>query len=148
MKLSELKLIIKEEISDFFNSDAPKSKYKKGDTLNYRGTPYTVVSDSGYVVTVVDDKGKESTYNHNQLSQGIYKKPSYLNEKEEMKKYKFEFVHYEYRSTIKVPGTLIVTASNEDEARDKAYEEAKKFCEEENFKLKSSKEEFKLLSVK
>jgi hypothetical protein len=80
MKISELKLIIKEEIADLFNSDAPKAKYKKGDKLNYRGTPYTVVSDSGYVVTVVDDKGKETTYNHNQLRQGVYKKPDYLNE--------------------------------------------------------------------
>tara|TARA_R110000822_G_scaffold18005_1_gene59857 strand:- start:678 stop:1022 length:345 start_codon:yes stop_codon:yes gene_type:complete len=64
------------------------------------------------------------------------------------KEYKFEFVHYEYKSTIKVPGTVFVIASNEDEARDKAYEEAKKFCEEEYVKLKSKKEEFKLLSTK
>ena len=60
------------------------------------------------------------------------------------KKYTFEYVHYEYKSTIKVPETVTVMASNEDEARDKAYEEAKKFCEEENVKLKSSKAEFKL----
>jgi hypothetical protein len=60
------------------------------------------------------------------------------------KKYTFEFVHYEYRSTERVPATLSVMASNEDEARDKAYEEAKKFCEEEHVKLKSSKKEFKL----
>jgi hypothetical protein len=64
------------------------------------------------------------------------------------KKYTFEYVHYEYRSTIKVPDTVSVMASNEDEARDKAYEKAKAFCDEEFFKLKSSKEEFKLLSTK
>lgn len=82
MKLSKLKLIIKEEISDFFSSDAPKAKYNKGDKLNYRGINSTVVSDNGYVVTVVDDKGKESTYNHNQLRQGVYKRPDYLTEAE------------------------------------------------------------------
>jgi hypothetical protein len=64
------------------------------------------------------------------------------------KKYTFEYVHYEYKSVERVPDTVSVMASNEDEARDKAYEEAKKFCEEEYVKLKSSKEEFKLLSVK
>ena len=82
MKISELKLIIKEEIADLFNSDAPKAKYSEGDKLNYRGIPYTVVSDSGYVVTVVDSKGKESAYNHNQLSQGVFRKP--VNEEGEM----------------------------------------------------------------
>jgi hypothetical protein len=43
-----------------------------------------------------------------------------------------------------VPATVTVTASNEDEARDKAYKKAKELCDEENVKLKSSKEEFKL----
>ena len=146
MKLSDLKLIIKEEISDFFNSDTPKAKYNKGDKLNYRGMNYTVVSDDGYVVTVEDEKGKESIFNHNQLNQGIFRKP--VNEEGEMKEYKYEFVHYEYRSTIKVPATVIVTASSPEEALDKAYEKAEAFCEKEYVKLKSKKEEFKLLSTK
>lgn len=64
------------------------------------------------------------------------------------KKYEFEFIHYEYKSIKKVPEIISVMASNEDEARDKAYEEAKKFCEKEYVKLKSKKEEFKLLSTK
>lgn len=64
------------------------------------------------------------------------------------KKYEYEFIHYEYKSSIRVPGTVIVTASNEDEALDKAYKKAKEFCEKEKLKLKSSKEEFKLLSTK
>ena len=143
MKKSELRNIIKEEILNVLN----ENRYKEGDKLNYRGINYTVLSDSGYVVNVVDEKGNKAMLNYNQLNQGVYKKPDYLNEKEGMKKYTFEYVHYEYKSTIKVPETVTVTASIEDEARDKAYEEAKKFCEEEYVKLKSKKEEFKLKSV-
>ena len=139
MKKSELRNIIKEEILNVLN----ENRYKEGDKLNYRGINYTVLSDNGYVVNVVDEKGNKAMYNYNQLNQGVFKKPG-LNEKEGMKKYTFEYVHYEYKSTIKVPETVTVTASNEDEARDKAYEKAKKFCEEENVKLKSSKAEFKL----
>jgi nitrogen fixation protein FixH len=137
MKKSELQQIIKEEILNILN----ENRYKEGDKLNYRGINYTVLSDSGYVVNVVDEKGNKAMLNYNQLNQGVFKKPVY---EEGNKKYTFEYVHYEYKSTIKVPETVTVTASNEDEARDKAYDKAKKFCEEENVKLKSSKAEFKL----
>ena len=63
------------------------------------------------------------------------------------KEYKFEFLYYEYRSKP-VPGTVFVTASNENEARDKAYDKAIKELKKEDYNIKSSKEEFKLLSVK
>jgi len=53
MKKSELRQIIQEEILNVLN----ENRYKEGDKLNYRGINYTVLSDSGYVVNVVDEKG-------------------------------------------------------------------------------------------
>ena len=138
MKLSDLKLIIKEEISDFFNSDAPKAKYSKGDKLNYRGMNYTVVSDSGYVVTVVDEKGKESTYNHNQLNQGIFRKP--VNEEGEMGEYRFTVYYWENNSYDKnYYITDPILATSEEEALKIATSEAEQFAKDEYVKIKNIK---------
>ena len=135
MKLSDLKLIIKEEISDFFNSDAPKAKYSKGDKLNYRGMNYTVVSDSGYVV---DEKGKESTYNHNQLNQGIFRKP--VNEEGKMEEYRFTVYYWENNSYDKnYYITDPIKAASEKEAFEIAQAEAEQFAKDEYVKIKNIK---------
>ncbi len=44
-----------------------KPQYKKGDKLIYRGTPYIVLSDNGYVVKVKSESGKVIELNHSQL---------------------------------------------------------------------------------
>lgn len=117
MKKSELLQIIKEEIQDAFKKDNPKAKYKRGDKINYRGTSYTVKSDNGYVVTGTDAKGKEKTFNYNQLSQGMVKEES--TEKE------FTF-DYTYRGgkggDDEFDDDVTVKASSKEEAIDKAWE--------------------------
>lgn len=83
MKLSEFKQLIREEIKSVLKEEAPKPRYKKGDRFAYRGMGYTVITDDGYVVKVVDKNGKAATFNYNQLNQGVWKKPDYLNEVKE-----------------------------------------------------------------
>jgi hypothetical protein len=82
MKISEFKQFIREEIQAVLKEEAPKPRYKKDDKFIYRGINYTVISDNGYVVKAVSDRGDEATYNYNQLNQGVYKRPNYLNEEE------------------------------------------------------------------
>jgi len=60
----------------FFNTYL-ESYYDFSDDIAKKGE-FTILENG----TVVDDKGKETTYNHNQLRQGVYKKPDYLNEAE------------------------------------------------------------------
>lgn len=145
MKKSELKQIIQEEIKAVLKEEAPKPRYKKGDKLNYRGISYTVLSDNGYVVKVVDKNDKEAMYNYNQLNQGVFKKPDYLNEKEdEMKEYTFEYAYWYGKDDDYDFDGVTVKARNEKEARDLAYAEAKK----EHFHIRTSKEKFDLQKVK
>jgi hypothetical protein len=141
MKKSVLRQIIQEEISDFFKSDSPKPKYKKGDKIKYRGTPYTVVSDSGYVVTVVDNNGKEATYNHNQLRQGVFKGFDSVNEEDKIKEYTFQYAYWYGKDNDYDFDNVTVKASSEKEARDLAYAEARK----EHKSIRTSKEEFELV---
>jgi hypothetical protein len=81
MKKSELRQIIQEEIQNVLvEAESSKPKYKKGDTLTYKGTKYTVSSDNGYTVNVTDADGKKKMFNYNQLNQGGVKKSNNLNE--------------------------------------------------------------------
>lgn len=119
MKKSELLQIIKEEIQDAFKKDNPKAKYKKGDKINYRGTSYTVKSDNGYVVTGVDAKRKEKTFNHNQLSQGMVKEES--TEKE----FTFDYTYRGGKGDDEFDDDVTVKASSKEEAIEKAWEKIK-----------------------
>ncbi len=121
MKKSELLHIIKEEIKDAFEKNSPKAKYKKGDKINYLGNQYTVLSDNGYVITGVDSRGREKTVNHSQLKQGMV-----VSVKEELKEKKYYFTYtYINKEGDKDNDEIVVTASNEEEARKKAKKEIK-----------------------
>ena len=43
-------------------------KYKEGDMFSYKGTRFTVVSDSGYAVKAKNKAGKIFNFNYTQLS--------------------------------------------------------------------------------
>lgn len=129
MKKSELKAIIKEEIQNILKEEAPEPKFKKGDSFAYRGVRYTVVSDNGYVVKVVDKKGNEATYNYNQLKQGMSSpKPDFLKE-EDKKEIDYE-VYYSYRERGNDPEEtetpINVKASSKEEAIKLAKEKLEK----------------------
>jgi len=141
MKLSELKIIIKEEMSNLFNSDSPKPKYKKGDKIKYRGKPYEVISDNGYIVTVKDSKDKRFTYNHNQLRQGVFKGFDSVNEEDKIKEYTFQYAYWYGKDDDYDFDNVTVKASSEKEARDLAYAEARK----EHKSIRTSKEKFQLV---
>lgn len=137
MKKSELKQIIQEEIKAILKEEAPKPRYKKGDKLNYRGINYTVVSDSGYVVDVVDGKGNKSTYNYNQLNQGVFRKP--VNE-EGKQTYEFIVKYWENRSDDKNYYTTgPIEAASEEKALEIAQAKAKDFAKKEFVKIDSIK---------
>jgi len=126
MKKSELKQLIREEIQNLIKEEAPKPKFKKGDSFAYRGIRYTVISDNGYVVKVEDKKGKEATYNYNQLKQGMSSpKPDFLKEEKEID---YE-VYYMYRERgndeIETETPINVKASSKEEAIEKAKEKLK-----------------------
>ena len=120
MKKSELKQIIQEEILNVLN----ENRYKEGDKLNYRGINYTVLSDSGYVVNVVDEKGNKSMFNYNQLNQGVFKKPVY---EEGKQTYKFKIKYWENRGEDK---NFYTTGPIEATSPEKAYEIAKAKADE------------------
>jgi hypothetical protein len=134
MKKSELLQIIKEEIKAVINENTPR--YKKGDKLNYKGINYTVVSDSGYVVDVVDGKGNKSTYNYNQLNQGVFRKP--VNEEGEMGEYRFKVKYWENNSSNKNYYTTgPILATSEEKALKIAQEKAEDFAKDELVKIDS-----------
>lgn len=123
MKLEKIKQIIKEEIDNILNEEAPKPRYKRGDIFVYRGIKYIVVSDDGYVVKAMDKDKKEAMFNYNQLNQGVFKKPDYLNEEE--KEYTFKYAYWYGREDDYDFDDVTVKASSEEEARKLALEKAK-----------------------
>jgi hypothetical protein len=133
MKKSELRNIIKEEILNVLN----ENRYKEGDKLNYRGINYTVLSDSGYVINVVDEKGNKSMFNYNQLNQGVFKKPVY---EEGKQTYEFIVKYWENRGEDKnFYTTGPIKATSEEEAYKIAKAKADEFAEEEFVKIDSIK---------
>lgn len=63
-----------EEVHNFLMSKKTplqenKPKYKKGDKILYRATPYIVISDDGFIVKAKGENGKTIEVNHTQLSE-------------------------------------------------------------------------------
>jgi hypothetical protein len=65
MNKSDIRRIIKEEITSILNENTPK--YSPGDTFMYMGTKHTVISDDGFVVKAKLPTGNLTTLNHNQI---------------------------------------------------------------------------------
>lgn len=148
MKKSEFKQLIREEIQSVLKEEAPKPKYKKGDTFHYKGSKCTVTSDNGYIVNVQHANGEKATYNHNQLKHGVFKKDVNENEGEGMSlenlpKYKtlpdsFEDQGSEY---INLPSTDSGDGSEYIRSKASADRWVKEFMSK--FKLDDSQSEIK-----
>jgi hypothetical protein len=136
MKKSELQQIIREEIQNALNENTPK--YKKGDTFAYKGTRYTVVSDNGYVVNVVDKNGKESTLNHNQISQGAHKS---INEMEGEDYYTLYYIDRPFKDDPDFEEYILLTLKASD--KDSALEKARKY-RPKNWKFNSKNDPFNI----
>jgi hypothetical protein len=65
MNKSDIRRIIKEEITSILNENTPK--YSPGDTFMYMGTKHTVISDDGFIVTAKLPTGNIKKLNHNQI---------------------------------------------------------------------------------
>ena len=65
MNKSDIRRIIKEEITSILNENTPK--YSPGDTFMYMGTKHVVISDDGFVVKAKLPTGNLTTLNHNQI---------------------------------------------------------------------------------
>ena len=65
MNKSDLRNIIKEEISRAINENKPK--FKPGEHFTYMGTNHEVIDDNGFIVTAMTKNGHRVKLNHNQL---------------------------------------------------------------------------------
>ena len=65
MNKTDIRRIIKEEISQIIAENQPK--FKPGDHFKYMGTDHEVLEDNGFIVTALTKHGDKIKLNHNQL---------------------------------------------------------------------------------
>ena len=65
MNKTDIRRIIKEEISRAINETKPK--FKQGEHFKYMGTDHEVIDDNGFIVTAMTKNGNRVKLNHNQL---------------------------------------------------------------------------------
>ena len=65
MNKTDIRRIIKEEISRAITENTPK--FKQGEHFKYMGTDHEVIDDNGFIVTAMTKNGNRVKLNHNQL---------------------------------------------------------------------------------
>lgn len=70
MNKTDIRRIIKEEISRALNEIKPK--FKPGDHFKYMGTDHEVIEDNGFIITALTKHGDRVKLNHNQLKNSIF----------------------------------------------------------------------------